>query len=284
VKNQIRFNNSANNNNGSGTGENRVLSPITTWGVTTTGDGVTSYVTDMTLYTLQEPSSPQTVPKIEQLGGTSTGPVNDNYLFGTAQQLEGGNWNGGGSGPTYVSWGRWAGGTAQQIAGYTNTGDTQAITYSANSGFHYIIGTPTGESTLITMLTGATKPILNFTLLGATSPNFIVNPEGGWLVTGGNLTANFASKAISGNLAITTTQTAGYGLYNMGFSGALGSSPNNLVNTSLIKTSGTLTTCTTACGGTGNVTLYGANAGAAGLSYNVNTGTNVLQGVAVFKQ
>jgi hypothetical protein len=128
------------------------------------------------------------------------------------------------------------------------------------------------------------KPVLNFTLLGATSPNFVVNPQGGWLVTGGNLTANFASQAISGNLAIITTQTAGYGQYNMDFSGGLGNTPNNLVNTSLIKTGGTLTTCTTACAGTGNVSLYGPNAGAAGLSYNVNTGTNVLQGVAVFKQ
>jgi hypothetical protein len=129
-----------------------------------------------------------------------------------------------------------------------------------------------------------TKPVLNFTLIGATSPAFVSNPQGGWLVTGGNLTANFASAAISGNLAITTTQTAGYALFNMGFSGALGNTPNNTVSTSLIKSSGTLDTCTSACSGTGNVSLYGPNAGAAGLSYNVNTGTNVLQGVAVFKR
>jgi hypothetical protein len=125
---------------------------------------------------------------------------------------------------------------------------------------------------------------LNFTLLGSTSPAFVSNPQGGWVVSGGSLTANFASQAISGNLAITTTQTAGYGLYNMGFSGGLGNTPNNNVTTSLVKTSGTLNTCTSACSGTGNVSLYGPNAGAAGLSYSVNTGNNVLQGVAVFKR
>lgn len=282
----LPFNNvSANNNNGTGTGTARVLTFPTTWGVTTTGTGVTSYVTGMSLYATETATSPsdiQTVPKITPTAQTST-LVPDNYRAGTTQQLEGGNWNGGGSGSTYVSWGRWAGGTAAQIGGYTNADGTTGIAYSSNGGFHYIVGVPTGQSELNNML-NTTKPVLNFTLLGSTSPAFVSNPQGGWLVTGGNLTANFASQAISGNLAITTTQTAGYGLYNMAFSGALGNTPNNTLTTSMIKSSGTLTTCTTACAGTGNVSLYGQNAGAAGLSYNVNTGTNVLQGVAVFRR
>ena len=279
----LPFNNvSANNNNGTGTGAARVLTFPATWGVTTTGTGVTSYVTGMSLYTTDTSSVIQTVDKITPTQITSV-LVPDKYLVGTAQQLEGGNWNGGGAGSTYVSWGRWAGGTAAQIGGYTNADGTTGIAYSSNGGFHYIIGVPTGQSELNNML-NTTKPVLNFTLLGSTSPAFVSNPQGGWLVTGGNLTANFASRAISGNLAITTTQTAGYGLYNMGFSGALGNTPNNTVTTSMVKSSGTLTTCTTACSGTGNVSLYGQNAGAAGLSYNVNTGTNVLQGVAVFRR
>lgn len=280
----LPFNNvSANNNNGTGTGANRVLTYPTTWGVTTTGSGVASYVTGMSLYTTETATSPsdiQDVPKITPTAQTNI-LVPDNYLIGSAQQLEGGNWNGGGTGSSYVSWGRWAGGTAAQIGGYTNADGSKGIAYSSNGGFHYIIGIPTGETALNNMLTN-TKPILNFTLLGGTSPAFVVNPQGGWLVTGGNLTANFASRAISGNLAITTTQTAGYGVYNMGFSGGLGITPNNTVSTSLTKTSGTLATCASGCSGTGNVSLYGPNAGAAGLSYNVNTGTNVLQGVAVF--
>jgi len=278
----LPFNNvTANNNNGTGTDSARVLTFPTTWGVTTTGTGVTSYVTGMGLYTTDTSSTIQTVPQITPTAQTGT-LVPDRYLAGTTQQLEGGNWNGGGTGASYVSWGRWAGGTAAQIGGYTNADGSTGIAYPSNGGFHYIIGVPTGQAELNTML-NTTKPILNFTLLGATSPAFVSNPQGGWLVTGGNLTANFASRAISGNLAITTTQTAGYGLYNMGFSGALGNTPNNSVNTSLVKTSGTLATCTTACAGTGNVSLYGPNANAAGLSYGVNTGTNVLQGVAVFK-
>ncbi|WP_062310051.1 FecR family protein [Polynucleobacter sinensis] len=279
----LPFNNvSANNNNGTGTNANRVLTYPATWGVTTTGTGVTAYVTGMSLYTTDSSSTVQTVPKITPTAQTGT-LVPDNYLIGTAQQLEGGNWNGGGTGATYVSWGRWAGGTAAQIGGYTNADGSTGIAYSSNGGFHYIIGVPTAQSELNTML-NTTKPILNFTLVGGTSPAFVQNPQGGWLVTSGNLTANFASQAISGNLAITTTQTAGYGLYNMSFSGALGNTPNNTVSASMIKSSGTLATCTAACAGTGNVSLYGANAGAAGLSYGINTGTNVLQGVAVFKR
>jgi hypothetical protein len=278
----LPFNNvSANNNNGNGTESNRVLTFPPTWGVTTTGSGVTAYVTGMTLYQDGTSTTPQTVPQILPTGKTST-LVPDNYLIGTAQQLEGGNWNGGGTGSTYVSWGRWAGGTAAQIGGYTNANGTTGINYSENGGFHYIIGVPTSQAELNTFL--SQKTILNFTLLGSTSPAFVSNPQGGWVVSGGNLTANFASQAISGNLAITTTQTAGYGLYNMGFSGGLGNTPNNNVTTSLVKTSGTLNTCTSACSGTGNVSLYGPNAGAAGLSYSVNTGNNVLQGVAVFKR
>ena len=284
----LPFNNvSANNNNGTGTGTNKVLTYPTTWGVTTTGSGVTSYVTGMSLYTNPTATLPtdiQNVPQIKPTGITNpVVPVPDNYLIGSAQQLEGGNWNGGGSGSSYVSWGRWAGGTAAQIGGYTNADGSQGIAYSSSGGFHYIVGIPTPQADLTTML-NTTKPILNFTLLGGTSPAFVNNPQGGWLVTGGNLTANFASQAISGNLAITTTQNAGYGLYNLGFSGGLGNTPNNTVSTTLVKSSGTLATCTAACSGTGNVTLYGPNAGAAGLSYNVNTGTNILQGVAVFKR
>lgn len=279
----LPFNNvSANNNNGTGTESARVLSFPPTWGVTTTGSGVTAYVTSMSLYSSETSSSIDTVNKITPTAKTGT-LVPDIYSIGTAQQLEGGNWNGGGTGATYVSWGRWAGGTAAQIGGYTNADGTTGIAYSSNGGFHYIVGIPTAQSELNTML-NTTKPVLNFTLLGSTSPAFVSNPQGGWLVTGGNLTANFASQAISGNLAITTTQTAGYGLYNMSFSGGLGNTPNNTVSASMIKSSGTLTTCTSACSGTGNVSLYGPNAGAAGLSYGINTGNNVLQGVAVFKR
>ena len=112
----------------------------------------------------------------------------------------------------------------------------------------------------------------------------VSNPDGSWIVTGGNLTATFASRspAISGNLAMITTQSAGFGTYNMGFSGALSAQASSNMATSLTKTSGTLSTCASGCTGTGNVSFYGPGAAAAGLSYNVNTGSNVLQGGAVF--
>lgn len=281
----LPFNNvSANNNNGTGSETARVLTYPTTWGVTTTGQGVTSYVTGMTLYSSDGSTGTSTVQLVNKITPTNVTStlVPDNYLIGSAQQLEGGNWNGGaGGGASYVSWGRWAGGSAAQVAGYTNANGSQNIPYSTEGGFHYIVGIPTAQSELNSML-NVTKPVINFALLGSTSPSLVVNPQGGWAVTGGNLTANFASQAISGNLAIITTQAAGYGQYNMGFAGGLGNTPNNTVSTSMIRSSGTLPVCTTACSGAGNVSLYGANAGAAGLSYSVNTGTNVLQGIAVF--
>lgn len=250
-----------------------------TWGVSTTGGSTTAdYPNVLTLYSSTSPSaSIAQVDKINQ-SGVVTGEINDVYKLGNlGTQVEGGTFNG------IVSWGRWAG-TVEQVGGYN---EGRPITYPTGSGFSYVIGSLTPADGIGSMSTlNTTKAVLNFTLLGATSPGLVSNPDGSWLVTSGNLTANFAlsSPAISGNLAMITTQSAGYANYNMGFSGDLGTAASNTVTTSFTKTGGTLTTCTTTCTGTGNVSFYGANAAAAGLSYNVNTGTNVLQGVAVFKR
>lgn len=243
------------------------------WGVTTSGSTTADSVTSLTLYSSPPSTTPATVGALAA-NGTYSGSVNDIYSMGaSATQVEGGTYNG------VVSWGRWSG-TVQQVAGY-NQG--QPITYDAESGFSYIVGSLTPTSELNNMLTN-TKPIYNFALLGATSPSSVSPANGSWYVTSGNLTANFASRAISGNLAMTTNQSAGYGLYNMNFSGGLGSGASNPVSTSLTKIAGTLPTCTTACSGSGNVSFYGTEAAAAGLAYDINTGKNVIQGVAVFKR
>ena len=72
----------------------------------------------------------------------------------------------------------------------------------------------------------------------------------------------------------------------MTFNGSISpSSPLNSVSTLVSKVSGSLGTCAAGCAGTGNVGFYGnPTPVAAGLSYNFNTGSNVVQGVAVFKR
>lgn len=230
--------------------------------VTTGGSGTTAYVTKMSL------NSPPYV-----VVGTTL-PVT--YSIGTAQQMEGGNFNG------IISWGRWANGDVQQIAGY-NQG--QSFYLPADSGFHYIVGDLTSPANM--SLLSANHSVLTFALLGATTPTAIATTPGTWVVTGGTLTANFASPSISGNLGLYATQAAGSGTYNMAFSGGLSpSASSHTVNTTVTKVSGTLGTCSGSCNGNGNVSFYGnaTPAQAAGLSYNFSTGTNLMQGVAVFKR
>jgi hypothetical protein len=86
-------------------------------------------------------------------------------------------------------------------------------------------------------------------------------------------------------MGLYTNQPAGYGFYDMSINGNSSLRPaNNVVSTNTTLVSGSLTTCAGGCAGNGNVTFYGAGAQAAGLSYNINTGSNVVQGVAVFKK
>jgi hypothetical protein len=245
------------------------------WGAEVNGTSTASNPTKLTLYTSTSlPTSIATVDRINSLDQVVPPSTSDIYQLNaiaatTGSQVEGGTYNG------IVSWGRWAG-TVEKVGGY-NLGNP--ITYETGSGFSYVVGTLTPASYLSTQIT-----TLNFTLLGATSPSLVSNPSGSWYVTSGNMTANFAAAAISGNLAMTTIQPTGYGNYNMGFSGALGTTASNDVTTALTRLSGTLNTCAATCTGSGNVSFYGPTANAAGLAYDVNTGTNVLQGVAVFKK
>ena len=204
---------------------------------------------------------PTTVSRIADINNSLV------YAIGTAQQMEGGNWNG------VVSWGRWANGTIANLGTYGTN-----IYMPADNGFHYIAGTPSPSLPTNTSVT--------FTLLGATTPTPVSNPQGTWAVTSGSLTANFAANSISGNMGLYTNQPAGYGFYNMtiGSNNVALTPANNAVATNVSLVSGSLTTCAAGCAGNGNVTFYGTGAQAAGLSYNFNTGSNVVQGVAVFKK
>jgi hypothetical protein len=202
---------------------------------------------------------------------------------GAAQQMEGGNWN------NVVSWGRWANGTIAELGIYRNENNGKPIYMPAANGFHYIAGTPPSVGDIASL--GRSNTSVSFTLLGATTPTAVSNPQGTWAVTSGSLTANFAANTLNGNMGLYTNQPAGYGFFNMSISGNNTLSTlrpaNNIVSTNTTLVSGSLTTCAGGCAGNGNVTFYGNTAQpvqAAGLSYNINTGSNVVQGVAVFKK
>ena len=233
-----------------------------------TGSGVTTSVYQITLqsppYYIQNTSIP--VQYAIQPG-----------VAGAATQQEGGNYQ------SVISWGRWANGLVYQIGDYNSA---QPISIPADNGFHYIVG----ERTLPANL-GTNQATINFSLIGATTPTPVGANMGTWSVTSGAMTANFANAQLSGNLGLYNNQTAGYGIYNMGFSGSMSpTNASNTVTTNVIKTAGTLGACAAGCAGSGNVTFYGnsfngaAGPQAAGLSYNFNTGTNVVQGVAAFKR
>ena len=231
--------------------------------IATAGSGINTYVTQINL------------PSGYVVSGTSV-PVL--FSIGSAQQLDGGNLAG------IVSWGRWANGNVI-VADYNNG---NLIAMPANEGFHFIVGDRTNP----TLLQNLGPVTLNFSLVGATTPTYVSPVSGAaWAVTGGNLTANFASNQISGNVNLYTNQPSGYAFLNMGVSGGLNAaSPANNVSVSAIKTSGSNPICTSACSGTGQVVFYGGNtpgtlpAQAAGLSYNFSSSGNVVQGVAVFKR
>ncbi|QWD61819.1 FecR domain-containing protein [Polynucleobacter sp. MWH-UH25E] len=218
-------------------------------------------------------------PNVYHVTGTNI-PVT--YAIGTAQQIEGGNLN------NVVSWGRWANGDILQIAGYNSGGP---VTIPAGNGFHYIVGDRTSTANLNQFVVNGS--VLNFALLAATTPTPVGASQGTWSVTSGSMTANFASAQLSGNLGMFNTQSSGYGIYNMTFSGGLSpSAASNTISTNVMKTAGSLNLCAAGCAGSGNITFYGGGAvnpsltpaQAAGMSYNFNTGNNVVQGVAVFKR
>ncbi len=231
--------------------------------ITTSGSGINTIVTQINL------------PSGYTVTGTTV-PVL--FSIGSAQQMEGGNLAG------VVSWGRWANGNV--IMADYNSGNLTSM--PVNNGFHFVVGDRTNPTLL-----GNLGPVtLNFSLVGGTTPTYVSSVANAqWAVTGGNLTANFASSQITGNLGLYTSQPTGYAFLNMAIAGGLSAAAAyNTVSTTVTNTSGSNSMCTAACSGTGNVVFYGGNtagtipAQAAGLSYNFSSSGNVVQGVAVFKR
>lgn len=252
-----------------------ILQKAEVWSGATGSDGLPIHsITPGSVAAFQTTTNGTQVTQISSSFATPNipGPGTTNptvYAINGAQQIESGTWGG------VVSWGRWANG-AVLVGGYNNG---QPISYPADSGFAYIVGAPTTNL-------NQGQASYTFNLIGASTPVPVSNPQGTWSVTSGSLTANFATAKINGNLGLYTNQPAGYGTYNMTFNGGISqSSPINSVSTLVSKVSGSLATCASGCAGLGNVGFYGnPSPTAAGLSYNFNTGSNVVQGVAVFKR
>ena len=258
------------------TGTTYILQKAEVWAGQTGSDGLPIHsITPGSVAAFQTTTSGTQVSQITGAFATPNipGPGNTSptvyAIQAGAQQMESGTWGG------VVAWGRWANGDVL-VGGYNNG---LPIAYAANSGFAYIVGKP------ITDLNQA-GTTYTFALAGASTPVPVSNPQGTWAVTSGALTANFANRTINGNLGLYTNQPSGYGTYNMAFNGGISSSsPLNSVATLVSKVGGSLATCAAGCAGTGNVGFYGnSSPTAAGLSYNFNTGSNVVQGVAVFKR
>ena len=239
-----------------------------------TNNTASTQVVQITNPSNSTPITPSTTPPTATSTVYAITSAPGKLITAPGQALEWGNYGG------VVSWGRWADG--QVLVGGYNSG--QAITYASNSGLAFIVGQPN------TYLGSQGANSYTFTLVGASTPVPITNPQGTWAVTNGTLTANFANPSINGNLGLYTNQPSGYGTYNMTFSGGLSTiSPVNSVSTFVSKISGSLATCASGCSGIGVVGLYGGTLTntaptAAGLTYNFNTGSNLVQGVAVFKR
>lgn len=176
----------------------------------------------------------------------------------------------GGTAAGVVSWGRWIGPTT--IA----TGTTP--TFGPTEGFHYVVGLPT--------VTMPTTGILNFALIGATSPT----GSDGLLIPGtlgsGSLTLDFTKSSVFMSLSprfltwgydATFSATVSAGLPRFSGIGSVvevGIPPPNY-----------------ACGGSTcsanfNGAFFGAGASHAGAAYNIvsGSGATTVSGVAVFQQ
>ena len=265
--------------------DNSLLNPAGGFSVTYSGAGTSAYVSQ---FQLPYPPAAKN-ERNDQAFNTSfglTGPVPIYYSMatpypgynrppgsptGTAQIYEAGSLLG------VVSWGRWANGYVQQIGGWNNG---TPIYLAEDNGLHFIVG-----QRATTLPNGG---VFNFSLLATTTPTAVTGGQT-WWVAGGNLRADFGANAISGNLNLFTSQTSGYGNFNMAYTGTASATNGiNTVSGSVSKISGNVPICAGGCAATGNVTFYQGTTSsapsAAGLAYSFNTGTNVIQGVAVYKK
>jgi hypothetical protein len=173
-----------------------------------------------------------------------------------------------------VAWGRWTG-PASVTDGSPGPGPITGFNPGPNQGYHYVVGLPTPV-----MPTGGTA---TFTLAGATKPT----GSDGTFTPGtfiGTMTVDFAGRTLaltSGiSVAGATYSLTGSASYGAGSAQFTGSMSGNV-------TAGTAPTgylCSGSCTASVNGAFFGAGAAFAGYAYRMQTGSQSVTGVAVFKQ
>ena len=187
----------------------------------------------------------------------------------------------GGADAGVIAWGRWADGTALIGAWSGTTESPSPIPLTADQGFHWIVGEAA------TSLPG--PGIYDFKLIGATTPTETrVDAKGGWIVTGGNLTADIANARLSGSMTLYLAREDGYGYFDLNFAStaALAAGKATPISTSVLRANGSAPICTAVCEGIGRILLMGnapeKPASHAGMTYNFNTGDYLVMGAAAF--
>ena len=196
------------------------------------------------------------------------------YLAGgvAATQQEGGAISG------VIAWGRWADGKAF----VQNYG---VVEYTKDQGFHWIVGERVTNANFLP----ANQGNWTFNLAGGTTPTEAFGTSAAaWRLTGGRFSANLASNSVAitgGVLNLYFARSGeGFGNFDMAFSGTSGSVSSTSITGSVTRRDGTANLCTSACAATGALGFYG-RAGAvshAGMTYEFNSGSKYVQGVAVF--
>jgi FecR protein len=166
-----------------------------------------------------------------------------------------------------MGWGRWM--------GTVDSGGRVVPSFSANEGFHYVVGLPTA-----TMPTSGT---VAFNLIGATKPTGSDGTIAPGTLGSGSLTADFLAGRVTigispsfGSWGYSSTITGNISGASMGGSGIateVGSAPINYA-------------CGSGCSASFQGAFFGAGASNAGIAYQIsNFGSSAtVSGVAAFKQ
>jgi hypothetical protein len=159
-----------------------------------------------------------------------------------------------------LAWGRWIGQISSSLCGLS----APCPNYTANQGFHYVVGMPTP-----TMPTDGTTA--TYALLGATSPTYVdgLSPPGTF---SGSLTATFSAQpTVRGSFNVSMPDGAGYQWQGTGAP----SGPGGvffMTTTILAGAGGSGGACTGGSGCVAEVSGFfaGANAERAGIGYSID--------------
>jgi hypothetical protein len=163
-----------------------------------------------------------------------------------------------------LAWGRWVG----QVNFVS--GSPFSETYSDNSGFHYVVGTPTAVL--------PTNVIATYSLLGATVPT---NGSSTGTVLGGSLSVNFGAASYDISLVNFDVQMSS-ATYRLNGTARVLTTPYFTMSPSVGIVAGSGCSCSCSAGAVGF--FAGTNAERAGMSYHINDSFTNTLGAAAFKK